>query len=175
MPTSTTTCKRVKRRLRHAVLLAAALCAAAPAAHAATDCWTEAGTEFGVDPLLLYSIAKVESSLNPKAFNRNRDGSFDVGIMQINSTHLPRLMKVGVTRERLVREPCTAIRSGAEILAGFIDQVGYTWEAVGAYNAGLASEREPLRQAYAAKVWKEYKGLTLLRAKRNRRRESAGE
>jgi soluble lytic murein transglycosylase-like protein len=160
---------------RAAAVLAASLCAFASAAHAADDCWTQAGTEFGIDPLLLYSIAKVESSLNPKAFNRNRDGSFDVGIMQINSTHLPRLIKVGVTRERLMREPCTAIRSGAEILAGFIDRAGYTWEAVGAYNAGLAPEREPLRQAYAAKVWREYKKLTLLRAKRYRQRESKGD
>ncbi|MGV2287761.1 transglycosylase SLT domain-containing protein [Trinickia sp. YCB016] len=174
MPTSTTIFKR-RAAAAFFAALCAPLCVAAPAARAADNCWTQAGSEYGIDPLLLYSIAKVESSLNPKAFNRNSDGSFDVGIMQINSTHLPRLRKVGVTRERLVREPCTAIRSGAEILAGFIDQVGYTWEAVGAYNAGLAPEREGLRQVYAAKVWKEYEALTLKRATRYRQRESAGD
>lgn len=157
-----------------AALLTMAALLAAPAAHA-SDCWTNAGQEFHIDPLLLYAIAKVESSLDPHAFNRNRDGSFDVGLMQINSTHLPRLIKVGITRQRLTREPCTAIHAGAEILAGFIERYGYTWEAVGAYNAGVAPDREPARKAYATKVWKEYQQLTRLRALHHTVHSAAGE
>ncbi|WP_207001668.1 transglycosylase SLT domain-containing protein [Trinickia mobilis] len=139
----------------------------------AADCWTKVGAEFRIDPLLLYSIAKVESSLNPKAMNRNRNGTYDIGLMQINSTHLPRLMRVGITRERLVKEPCTSVRSGAEILAGFIERHGYTWEAVGAYNAGSAPERASLRKAYATKVWREYKELTRERANERARKAAA--
>jgi soluble lytic murein transglycosylase-like protein len=167
MPISSMACKGV------AIALVVA-CMGAGAAHAA-NCWTQVGSEYRIDPLLLYSIAKVESALDPKAFNRNRDGSYDIGLMQINSTHLPGLMASGVTRERLMYEPCSSIHAGAQILAGFIDRFGYNWEAVGAYNAGSASDREPLRKAYAAKVWREYRKLTLLRAQRRCPRATAGE
>ena len=40
---------------------------------------------------------------------------------------------------------------GAWILAGNVSRLGYTWAAVGAYNARSA----PLRRAYAQKVHRE--------------------
>jgi len=126
---------------------------------ARADCWTQAGQQYNIDPLLLYSIAKVESSLNPKAINHNRNGTYDIGLMQINSSHLPRLMKVGVTKDRLISEPCTSVMAAAQILSTFIGKHGYTWEAVGAYNAGSAPNRRYLRKTYATKVWREYKRL----------------
>jgi soluble lytic murein transglycosylase-like protein len=79
--------------------------------------------------------------------------------MQINSTHLPRLMKAGITRERLLAEPCTTVKTGAEILAGFVKRHGYTWNAVGAYNAGSAPGRVTQRKAYVTKVWRTYRQL----------------
>jgi len=121
------------------------------------NCWAAASTRYNIDPLLLYAIAKVESSLDPTAINHNRNGTVDIGLMQINSSHLPQLAKVGITRRRLVEEPCTSIMAGAQILAGLIGRHGYTWTAVGAYNAGSAPAREPLRQTYAAKVWHIYR------------------
>ncbi|PIV87852.1 MAG: hypothetical protein COW48_09240 [Hydrogenophilales bacterium CG17_big_fil_post_rev_8_21_14_2_50_63_12] len=47
-------------------------------------CWKEAGTRYGVSPQLLYAIARTESGLNPQAIGRNRNGSRDIGLMQIN-------------------------------------------------------------------------------------------
>ena len=145
------------RRFRVAfAALLAMLCLAAPATVRA-NCWAAAGARYDIDPLLLYSIAKVESSLNPAAFNRNRNGTFDIGLMQINSSHLPQLRKVGITRKQLVAQPCTSVMAGAQILAGLIGQHGYTWKAVGAYNAGSMPERAPLRRTYEAKVWRMYR------------------
>jgi soluble lytic murein transglycosylase-like protein len=155
MLTSSTACKSLRRRVVAAVLFA--VCASGAAAK---DCWTRAGERHGIDPLLLLAVAKVESALNPRAMNRNRNGTYDIGLMQINSSHLPRLVKVGVTHKRLIDEPCTSIDTGASILAGFIDRHGYTWNAVGAYNAGSSPKREPARKAYATKVWREYHALT---------------
>jgi hypothetical protein len=51
----------------------------------ALACWEEAATKYGINAQLLYAIAKTESGLNPQAFNRNKNGSYDVGLMQINS------------------------------------------------------------------------------------------
>jgi soluble lytic murein transglycosylase-like protein len=54
--------------------------------------------------------------------------------MQINSIHLPRLLKQGITEERLLNEPCLSVEVGASILAEFIQRFGYNWTAVGSYN-----------------------------------------
>lgn len=130
---------------------------------ALATCWVQAANHFDVDPLLLKAIAKVESSMNPKAINRNSNGTFDIGMMQINSIHLPRLESKGINKKRLINEPCLSVYVGAEILSGFIKQFGYNWKAVGAYNAGAKHSRESLRQNYAKKVWREYAKLISIR------------
>ena len=98
--TLSTACKR-------GTAVLAMLAGIATSAHA--ECWFDAGQRHNIDPLLLYSIAKVESSLNPSAINRNRNGTYDIGLMQINSTHLPRLSKAGITREKLLNDSCTSV------------------------------------------------------------------
>jgi soluble lytic murein transglycosylase-like protein len=54
-------------------------------------CWDEAAARYGLSSHLLYAIARTESGLNPAAVGRNRDGSRDIGLMQINSSWLPTL------------------------------------------------------------------------------------
>lgn len=118
----------------------------AACAHDAHACWEEAARKYGLNVHLLHAIAKTESSLNPAATNRgNANGSYDVGLMQINSSWLPRLERFGIT-ERNLYEPCVSIDVGAWILAQNIRQLGNTWAAVGAYNTphpgrGLAYAR----------------------------------
>ncbi|MCK3838840.1 invasion protein IagB [Pseudomonas sp. NCIMB 10586] len=123
------------------------------------NCWLEVGARYTIEPELLYAIALVESQLKPDAIHHNRDGSTDVGLMQINSQHLPRLQARGITRQRLLDEPCLAIDVGASILAGFIARHGYNWTAVGAYNAGSSPDRQVLRMRYAQKVYRRYHAL----------------
>ena len=110
-------------------------------------CWEDAAQRYQVSSTLLYAIARTESGLNPQALGRNRNGSRDIGLMQINSAWLPKLASLGID-ERDLFEPCTNIHIGAWILAGNIYRLGYTWEAVGAYNAASPD----LRRAYIEKV-----------------------
>jgi soluble lytic murein transglycosylase-like protein len=51
-------------------------------------CFEQAGARYGVAPALLEAISTVESGGNPQARNVNRDGSEDLGHMQINSRWL---------------------------------------------------------------------------------------
>lgn len=60
---------------------------------ALANCWNSAGQYYHVDPWLLFAIADVESGLNPNAVGYNHDGSRDVGLMQINSSHFAELKK----------------------------------------------------------------------------------
>ncbi len=123
------------------------------------NCWNTAGHYYHVDPYLLFAIAEVESGLNPYAIGYNHDGSRDVGLMQINSSHFPELERKGIDEYRLMAEPCTSIMVGASILSGMIKVYGYNWEAVGAYNAGLKRENFPQRMLYARKVWDKYQRI----------------
>jgi len=132
-----------KRSIQKSVALAFALCASLPA-HA---CWNEAATRYQVSGTLLQAIARTESAMNPRAVGRNRNGSRDIGLMQVNSAWLPTLATHGIT-ERDLFEPCTNIHIGAWILSGNVSRLGYTWEAVGAYNAVSPA----LRHAYVQKV-----------------------
>lgn len=123
--------------------IALVLCASLPA----QACWDEAAERYQVNSALLYAIARTESGLNPLAVGRNRNGSRDIGLMQINSAWLPTLAAYGISERDLFR-PCTSIHVGAWLLARNFERLGYTWEAVGAYNAASPG----LRLVYVDKV-----------------------
>jgi len=137
--------KSMPRSPRIGWTIAISLIAAFPA-HA---CWEQASSRYGVNAELLYAMARTESGLDPRAVGHNRNGSRDIGLMQINSAWLPQLSKHGIA-ERDLFDPCTSIHVGAWILAGNVQRLGYTWEAVGAYNAASPA----LRRAYAERVYR---------------------
>lgn len=101
-------------------------------AYAGAFCFEEAGNLYGIDPRLLKSIARVESGLNSKAVNINKNGSTDYGLMQINSAWIDTFQ---LNRNELLSDPCYNVMTGARVLKGCIDRRGYTWQAVGCYNA----------------------------------------
>ncbi len=113
-------------------------------------CFEEAGKTYGINPSLLKSIAQIESSLNPKAMNKNQNGSIDIGLMQINSFWLKPLK---LDAEKLISNPCYNTMIGAKILKQCIDRYGYTWEAVGCYNA----VSEPKKVRYSWKIFNRLK------------------
>src|ERR1700675_2919256 len=128
----------------------------------ASACWDEAGERYGVSPQLLYAMARVESSLNPAAINnshRKDTGSYDIGLMQINSSHLPRLAQHGI-HEADLYDPCTNIHVGAWLLADEFSRHGVSWEGVGAYNAACTQLRGKYCRAARAKyAWLVYHQL----------------
>jgi len=112
-------------------------------------CFEDAAKANSLSPELLKGIAQVESGMNQKAVNTNRNGSQDLGLMQINSFWIKPL---GLDKERLIADACYNTMTGASILKKCIYRYGYTWKAVGCYNA----VSEPKQQAYS---WKIYKAL----------------
>ena len=110
-------------------------------------CFEEAASRYQVPSVLLKAISRVESAGNPNALNRNKDGSVDIGHMQINSRWLAKLSHFGISRDQLW-DPCTNTLVGAWILAQNVHRIGYSWNAVGAYNAASPEKRD----RYARKV-----------------------
>ncbi|AEI83182.1 hypothetical 17.0 kDa protein PilT (plasmid) [Cupriavidus necator N-1] len=130
------------RRLAAGVA-ALTLCTAASvlaSGNAYADCLDDAAAYHRLSPVLLRTIARHESGMRANAINRNTNGTEDIGLMQINSVHLPRLARYGITRDKLF-DPCVSAYVGAWILRDCLDRVGATWAGVGCYNAGAHDKR----------------------------------
>jgi hypothetical protein len=97
----------------------------------------KAGADFGIEPSLLARIATIESSMNPNALGKNTNGTVDIGLMQINSMHLKRLSKIGVTAQSL-KDPEVNIYVAALLLSSHIKRRGYNLQAIGCYHSGNA-------------------------------------
>ena len=137
------------------------LCWIFACASAHADCFSDAGDRYGVDHILLRAMAKVESNYNPDAIHYDADGTRDVGILQINSSHFDDLFKRYNITEKDLHNACTNISVSASILADFINKFGFTWRAVGSYCAGKSREKryEDAKKAYVAKVKAAYNAI----------------
>ncbi|ONC29708.1 lytic transglycosylase [Burkholderia pseudomallei] len=140
--------------IRQIGLLIAVAILSCRVAHA--SCWEDAGSQYGIDPALLKAIAWKESrgwtgARGPML----KDGNQAIGLMQINTVHLPTLARVGIQRRDLF-DACTSQRVGAWVLANCISQFGSTWKAVGCYNTGPASTNTAAQLRYVRDVQRYY-------------------
>jgi soluble lytic murein transglycosylase-like protein len=137
----------VQFQTRYRFAAAIALWAMLPS-HAHADCIAAAAAYHRIDVQLLQAIVMQESSGRAEAVNcANANASCDYGLAQINSVHLERLQRFGVSKQDLFN-PCVSAYVGAWILAENFDRLGVTWDAVGAYNASTPAKRA----AYANKI-----------------------
>lgn len=142
-------------------------------------CFNNAGARYQIEPLLLKAVAKGESSFQPGVTNTNRDKkgnpvSKDYGLMQVNSIHIPKLVRMGVIQgaDDLLTRPCLNIQIGAWILASHFQVCGVTWNCLGSYNAGFRKDRHETREQYANRIWGFYlelKGLRVCRQVKGKR------
>lgn len=120
------------------------------------QCFVAAAEDYQVPAMVLVAIAKTESN-GRSVVSKNNDGSYDYGVMQHNTNSwVPYFEReFGISRERLVKEPCQSIRAAAYVLRKEQDHKSCEgrpiWCGVGRYHApnnlGLAQE-------YVGRVWK---------------------
>ncbi|EFO8728107.1 lytic transglycosylase domain-containing protein [Salmonella enterica] len=127
-------------------------------------CFDAAAAKYHVSPRLIKAIVMGESGMDPQVTNDNRDKktgkikSTDYGLMQVNSTHIPRLVEMGIIRDKndLLTKPCLNVQIGTWILARHFQVCGVNWNCLGSYNAGFRADRNETRERYANRIWKIY-------------------
>lgn len=136
------------------------------------SCWLAASLQFGVPTGLLHAVGSVESSQNIRAIAYAENGTYSIGVMQINSSWFPTLAQHGISEAELWK-PCVNIKVGAWILAQEIERYGYTWEAIGAYYAGPYNEKN---KSWKLRHYREYSVKVLQRWEqlKARRTQQAG-
>ena len=112
------------------------------------ECFTKAANQYKVPKEVLIAIASVESKFNANAINYNTNKSYDLGVMQVNSSWFNQLAKTGITSEML-KEPCMNIMVGSWILAQKIHAYGFNWTAIQRYN-GSDTQLKYAQKVYAA-------------------------
>lgn len=118
-------------------------------------CFEQAADYYQVPVVLLRAIARHESDMKPDLTHRNKDGTLDIGLMQVNEWWLPKIKTLGIERQDLF-DPCVNTYVGAWILAQNLRRTSDVWLAVGAYNAGWrpGKAREERRKRYADQIRK---------------------
>ncbi|KVP38372.1 lytic transglycosylase [Burkholderia ubonensis] len=146
----------MKVRSRPICMLVLLVIIGASPSSALASCWSEAAALYDVDPILLKAIGWHES----RGWSGAKgpvlpDGNRAIGVMQINTVHLPILTRAGIRREDLL-DACTSEKVGAWVLANCIKQFGPTWKAVGCYNTGPASSNVAAQLRYVRSVQRYY-------------------
>ncbi|MEN3033671.1 MAG: lytic transglycosylase domain-containing protein [Aquificaceae bacterium] len=122
-------------------------------------CFERAGSVYGIEPRLLRAIAQVESSMKPWAIGVNKDGSIDIGLMQINS----RWIKTAGIDKSWLFDPCYSAHFGAMVLRLCMDSFKDLKQAVDCYNKGKRASSD---SEYVRKVMAIYEGKTYPKPKR---------
>lgn len=140
------TCKRFSQK--HNLVCITLLCSLVPLLSG--YCYNEAASYYGVSPEVLQAISYVESQFSPNAINLNKNGSYDYGLMQINTCWYSAL---GPERWQALADPCYSAYVGAWILRQCQDRYGYrTWDYISCYHTGLPLGRSTAGYTYVGKV-----------------------
>lgn len=120
-------------------------------------CINSAAIEYRVPAKLLISILNVEGGKIGLA-KRNKNGTYDLGPAQINTSWWPMLYNYGITQTVVLYNPCTNIKIAAWILSKAIANSPDLMTGIGRYH----SYTNTLNQSYALQVSSNYKKLTQL-------------
>ena len=134
------------------------IAAAAEYYHRPTDRLTVEGLE-----MLVTAVVRTEGGttgqIHQNKPDKNGRATYDIGLMQINSSNLARLAKMGITENMILNYECANIYVGTFILQEGIASTPDLWQGIGRYNSAT-----PYYNArYQALVWKQLNNLWAVR------------
>lgn len=111
-------------------------------------CIEHAAAYYSAQPDIIRAVMRTENGKTGQ-IRHNKNGSIDIGAMQINSIHLPELAKYGITQAMLTNDECLNIHVGTYYLQKSIITAPNYWNGVGKYHSAT-----PFRNvSYQYLVW----------------------
>lgn len=128
----------------------------------AVQCIADASVRYQVPELLLHAVLRKENGRMGQAV-KNANGSYDMGLAQINTTWISHFAKYGVRIEHLLYDTCTNLQASAYILKDNAIKFNGDWfKAIVAYNIGpnnWSPQRYGIGYRYASDVVKNWWGF----------------
>lgn len=106
-------------------------------------------------PYVLIDAIRVTEGGRVGAVSKNTNGTYDIGPMQINSIHLPRLAKIGISEQDVRDNGCLNIHIGAWILQTELARSSDVWTGIGRYHSATPE----INQRYQQRVWRSMRKL----------------
>lgn len=128
-----------------------------PPAQVIEYCVNSSSQRFRIHPLVIKSIIEVEGG-KIGTLSLNSNGSYDMGIMQINTINLPMIRKrfPKLTWSQIAFSPCTNIAIGTWLLSRHLKSTNNdVWKAVGNYH----SKTPKYHKRYLRLIGKAYRRL----------------
>lgn len=113
------------------------------------ECINQAAIRYYVPATLILAVIKAEGGRNGMA-RKNTNGTYDYGVMQVNSRWLNKIKPYGYTARDLQYSPCKNVEVGTWILSQSIAEAAALKKGIGYYH----SHTEHLNQKYHQKVSK---------------------
>lgn len=123
-----------------------------------TECVNFAARYHKVNPSVIRAIIAVENG-KIGTMSKNSNGTYDMGIMQINTIHIRDLKNryptLNLSWEKISKGACVNIFLGTDILSRRIKEASSYWVGVGNYH----SKTLKYRKRYLKKVYEAYKKI----------------
>lgn len=98
------------------------------------ECIYQAAADYHVSVPLIIAILKAENGRVGFALH-NKNGTYDLGPMQINTSWLNKIHRYGYSLQKLQYDPCANVAVGAWILGTSIANGKDFWTGVGDYHS----------------------------------------
>ena len=100
--------------------------------YAQSYCFNRAAMRYGLPVSLIKAVAYTESGFNPQAIDYDSNGTYDYGVMQINTAWYPVIKRYWNN----LADPCYNIMVGSWILYRCVKRFGNVKKGLACYNSG---------------------------------------
>lgn len=121
------------------------------------DCINRAAIVYHVPAIVILSVMKKENGSNGVA-NKNKNGTFDYGVMQINTIWLSKIAPYGYTKDDIQNDACKNIFVGTWILSQSIAEGKNIWSGIGNYHSHTPDHNRNYRHG----IYKNYEKISFV-------------